>query len=172
MSEKNDFVNYKEQTLTRPRDAAWGNWKSWTDKVGENVQGYVADAFFRPEEHRADGTLSFRSQRGLTIKQVDGVLINVGVKDLAFVLAATDNLRVGDPLTIELTEIKAPAEKGMNGAKIYSYFGKNLDENKDAKTVKELTDEDRADGGSSAPEEDTLEAVAEDINVVVDNQAF
>jgi len=151
---KYDFDGYKKDSLIRDRDRAWSNWKSWGDDKGEQVQGYVADAFFRPQENRADGSIAFRSQRGITIKQLDGVLINVGVKDLSFVLSATDNLRVGDPLTIELTEIKAPAEKGINGAKIYSYFGKNLDENKDAKTVKELTDEDRVAGGSSAPEED------------------
>jgi len=144
-----NFDNYKEQSLTRPRDEAWGNWKSWKDTtVGEKVQGYIADAFYRPEED------DFSEQRGITIKQLDGELINVGVKFLPFVLSATDNLRVGDPLTIELTEIKDPVSKGKNGAKIFTYYGENISASEGGKTVKELTDADKADGGSQEPEDD------------------
>ncbi len=144
MTENKDaFADYKSQSLTRPRDEAWGNWYSWKDKkVGDKIQGYVADAFYRPEEE------DFRPQRGITLRQVDGTLVNVGVKDLSFVLAATDNLRVGDPLTIELVEIQTPKSKGKNGAKIFKYYGTNLPENASNKTVKELDDEDRAKGGS------------------------
>ena len=153
----NNFADYKKDSLTRPRDEAWSNWKSWKGcVVGEKVQGYIADAFFRPEKD------DFSSQRGITIKQLDGSLINVGVKDLSFILAATDNLRVGDPITIELTEIKDPVSKGKNGAKIYGYFGKNTEETVGNKTVKELDDEDRVAGGSEAPEVEGEELVADD----------
>lgn len=147
-----DFGSYSKDTLTRPRDTAWGNWKSWkSSEIGDKVQGYVADAFYRPEEKAPDGTVAFRSQRGITIKQVNGELINLGVKDLSFVLASTDGLRIGDPITVELTKIMPPASKGKNGAKVFSYFGTNLPENASNKTVKALTDEDRIAGGSKEP---------------------
>jgi len=151
MSQNFDFDKYKEHTLTRPRDEAWSNWKSWKGaEVGEKVQGYVADAFYRPEEKDGE-TVAFRAQRGVTIKQLDGTLINVGIKDLSFVLASTDNLRVGDPITIELTKIMPPAKKGQQGAKVFSYYGANLPQNGGNKTVKQLTDEDRLAGGSKDP---------------------
>jgi hypothetical protein len=150
-----NFEDYKSNTLTRPRDEAWSNWKSWKDsEIGDKVQGFVADAFYRPEEKNPDGSVAFRSQRGITIRQADGKLINVGVKDISFILAPTDNLKVGDPLTIELSEIAKPQSKGKQGAKIFSYYGTNLPENKDNKSVKELTDEDRLAGGSQAPDEE------------------
>jgi len=160
-----DFNNYQEDTLTRPRDKAWGNWKSWKDSdIGDKVQGYIRDAFYRPEERDESGNIAFREQRGITIEQTNGELINVGVKSMDFILSATDNLRVGDPLTIELTEIQKPASKARQGAKIFGYFGTNLPENEGNKTVKELTDEDKGQGGSSAPEEEVQgeELVKED----------
>jgi hypothetical protein len=148
-----DFSKYKDDTLTRPRDEAWSNWKSWKDaQEGDTVKGFIADAFYRPEERKADNvTIAFREQRGLTIRQENGELINVGVKYLPFVLSATDNLRVGDPIVVEFTKTLQPQSKGENGAKVFSYFGKNLPENAGNKTVKELTDEDRLAGGSTEP---------------------
>lgn len=166
MSNAYNFDSYKDQPLTRARDEAWGNWKSWKDSaIGDKVQGFVADAFFRPEEKNPDGSVAFRSQRGITIKQVNGDLINVGIKDLPYVLSSTDNLRVGDPLTIEFTKLGEKV-KGKAQAKIFSYYGANLPENAGNKTVKELTDEDRKAGGSSAPVESsdsTTDVQAEDI---------
>jgi len=146
MTDKN-FDNYKTQKLTRPLDDAWGNWKSWKDcKVGDKVQGYIKDAGFK-----APGEGEDRGQRVVTLEQLDKTLINVGIKDLAFVLKSTDNLRIGDPLTIEFIEQQQPAVKGQNGAKIYGYFGQNLDENATNKTVKEMTEIDRAAGGLEEP---------------------
>jgi hypothetical protein len=153
MTNKTDFFsNYKDHALTRPRDVAWQNWKSWKDAtVGDKVQGYVVDAFYRPEEKNSAGQVVFKEQRGLTLKQADGVFINVGIKYLPFVLSATDNLKLNDPLVIELTDIQKPKEKGQNGAKIFSYFGTNLPENAGNKSVKELTEEDKNAGGSKEP---------------------
>jgi hypothetical protein len=160
-----DFANYKEHALTRPRDEAWGNWKSWKDAViGDKIEGYVADAFYRPEEKDEKGNVAFREQRGLTIKQVDGTLVNVGVKYFDFVLKSTDNLHVGDPIVIELTEIAQPTGKGRQGAKIFGYFGKQLPENAGNPTVKQLTDEDRKAGGS-------VEPVGEDVKEVEDDNS-
>jgi hypothetical protein len=160
-----DFNNYSKDTLTRPRDSAWSNWKSWKDaKVGDKLQGYIADAFYRPEEKNAQGGVAFRAQRGITIRLIDGTLQNLGVKDLSFILAATDNLRVGDPVTVELTKILPPASKGQQGAKVFAYFGANLPENASCKTVKQLTDEDRATGGTVEAQE-TSETDAEFDNI-------
>ncbi len=162
-----NFDTYKKDTLTRPRDMAWSNWKSWKEsKIGDKMQGYIADAFFRPEEKDSMGNIAFRAQRGLTIKLVDGTLQNVGVKYLDFVLAATDGLHIGDPITIELDKI-LPAPKGKNGAKVFAYYGTTLSANADKPTVKQLTDEDRKAGGSKEPtpeetgDEETLDEVVD-----------
>jgi len=162
MSKEFDFKNYKDHTLTRPRDEAWDNWKSWKDsKIGDKVEGYIVDAFFRPEEKNEDGSTAFRAQRGITIKQENGELINLGVKYLSFVLAPTDNLRIGDPIVVELGKVLTPTKKGQNGAKVFNYFGTNLEENKDNRTVKELTDEDKLAGGTSVEEEESEEELDE-----------
>lgn len=156
--EKDVFADYKTQSLTRPRDEAWSNWHSWKDaEVGDKIQGYVADAFYRPEELNPDGSVAFKSQRGITLRKLNGELVNVGVKDLSFVLAATDGLRIGDPLTIELDEIQEPTSKARQGAKIFKYYGTNLPENANEKTIKELDDKDRKEGGSKEPEVDEPE---------------
>ena len=143
-----NFDNYKEDKLTRPIDDAWSNWKSWKDtKVGEKVQGYIRDAGWKKADEGEE-----RGQRIVTLEQVDGKLINVGIKDLPFVLKHTNELRIGDPLTIEFTEQQQPAVKGQNGAKIYGYFGKNLPETEGNPTVLELDTKDRLVGGVEEPE--------------------
>jgi len=141
-----DFKNYKEDTLTRPRDAAWTNWAKF-EKVGDKVSGYIKDVFYR----EAQGI--YKEQRGITLLQENGVFINLAIKRLDFVLAKTDNLRLGDPLVAELTDLQEN-DKG-NPTKIVSYFGKNLAENVDNKTVKELDQEDQGKGGTVAPEDKT-----------------
>lgn len=162
-----DFKKYKEHTLTRPRDEAWGNWKSWKDsKIGDKVQGFVADAFYRPEEKETDGSIMFREQRGITIKQEDGTLINVGVKYFPFILASTDNLRIGDPIVVEFSEVLEPTSKSRQGAKVFKYFGANLPENKDNHTVKELTEEDKKAGGTKEPEEEEISS--EEVDDIID----
>lgn len=155
-----DFGSYEKDALTRPRDAAWDNWVSWKDKQpGDKIQGYVRDAFFRPEELNEDGSIAFRAQRGITLEQLDGTLINVGVKYIDFILKSTDNLRVGDPLTIVYEKDGQKKNKTYSAPKIYGYYGKNLETTVGNPTVKELTDEDRRAGGSAEPvQEDETEA--------------
>lgn len=152
MTDKKDiFENYKEDKLTRPIDDAWGNWKSWKDaKVGDKVQGFIKDAGYKGPQEGEE-----RGQRIVCLETVDGELVNVGIKDLSFVLKSTDALRIGDPLTIEFIEQQQPAVKGQNGAKIYGYFGKNLPETEGKPTVKELDEKDRLAGGLEAPAEET-----------------
>ena len=72
-----DFGNYEKDTLTRPRDEAWDNFKSWDKaEIGDLVQGYIRDAFYRPEELNDDGSVAFHAQRGITLEQTDGTLVN------------------------------------------------------------------------------------------------
>lgn len=165
-----DFDNYTADTLTRPRDKAWSNWKKWPT-VGDKVQGYIRDAFYRPAERDANGQ-GFSDQRGITLEQPNGELINVGIKMYPFVLAHTDNLRIGDPLTIVFEGEGEKKSKVMNAPKIFGFYGKNLPENAGNRTVKEMTDLDREIGGTK--EQDVLERNEEDVSIVPvdDEQAF
>lgn len=131
-----DFKNAKDDTLTKPRDKAWDNWAK-LEKVGDSVQGYIRDVFAR----EAEG--DFKEQRGITLEQPNGELINVGIKRIDFVLSKTDGLKLGDPLTIELEKETPHAQKGYSAIKIFGFYGKNLPENAGNKTVKELDIEDQ-----------------------------
>lgn len=132
-----DFDNYENDALTKPRDLAWTNWAKFENE-GDKVQGYIRDVFYR----KAEG--EFKEQRGLTLEQPNGELINVAIKRISFILAKTDNLRLGDPLTIVFEKSLAPRQKGYKGAKQFAYYGKNLEENAGNKTVAELEREDMA----------------------------
>jgi hypothetical protein len=147
---KGDFDNYKENALTRPYETAWENWAKF-EKEGDKVSGYIRDVFYR----KAEG--EFKEQRGITLEQVDGELINVAVKRLPFILEKTDNLRLGDPLTIEFEKTLAPRQKGYKGTKQYGFYGKNLEANASNKTVAELDREDmqRQNAVAPAPEDDS-----------------
>ena len=140
-----DFENFKKDSLVRPRDLAWQNWAKFV-KVGDKVQGYLRDAFYRPAQGQFD------EQRGLTIEQVDGTMVNVGIKRLPFILPATDSLHIGDPITIELAELKPSETKGFSPTKIFAYYSpKTVTE---GKTVKELEAEDMSLGGTKDPVEE------------------
>lgn len=155
-TDKNEDVFSNLEALTKPRDEAWSNWKSWKDsKVGDKVQGYIRDAFYRSEEGQYD------AQRGITIEQKDGTLINVGIKRLPFILDKTDEMRVGDPIIMELSEQKPAQTKGFSPTNIFKFYGKKLTENDGNPTVKQLDDEDRAKGGSGGPEEEPEETQAD-----------
>ncbi len=135
----NVFGDYKKDTLTKPRDLAWSNWAKF-EKVGDMAQGYIRDVFYRAAEGK------FKEQRGITLEQTDGKMVNVGIKRLPFVLSQTDDLRIGDPLTVELIELKDPAEKGLSPTKIFGFYGKRIAI--EGKTVAQLDAEDFAKGGS------------------------
>jgi len=140
-----NFESYKKDSLTRPRDIAWSNWAKF-EKVGDKVQGYVRDAFFRP----AQGI--YKDQRGITLQQVDGTYINVAVKMIDFVLAPTNDVHIDDPLTVELGELRAN-DLG-SPTKIYKNYSPKLSENAEKPTIKELTDKDMKEGGTVAPNDD------------------
>lgn len=130
------FENYKEDAIDRPRDKAWTNW--WKARqIGDKAQGYIRDVFYRPEERDEKGQ-GFDAQRGITLEQADGTFVNVGIKRYEFILAKTNGLRLGDPLTI-IFEAELPnRNKAYSATKQYGFYGKNLEENKGNKTVAEL----------------------------------
>lgn len=144
---KYNFDEFQKDSLTRPRDIAWSSPWAKFENVGDKVQGYIRDAFFR----KAEGL--FPDQRGITLEQLDGSLINVGIKRVSFILPHTDNLRVGDPLTIVFEKEIPATTKGYNPTKQYAFYGKNVPENSSNKTVKKLEAEDMKAGGSVEPEE-------------------
>lgn len=147
--------------LTKPRDQAWDNWAKFKE-VGEEVSGYIRDVFFRPEE--VVGANTMKAQRGLTLEQQDGVLINVGIKYISFVLAQTDTLRLGDPLKIVFSKTLPPQQKMYSPTKVFSFFGKNLPANAGNPTVKELTDADATAGGTKTPVPETTDEGGNDFD--------
>ena len=149
-----DFGNFQKDALTKPRDLAWDNWAGFK-KVGDKVQGFIRDAFYR----KAEG--QFKEQRGITLEQEDGELINVGIKRIDFVLNKTDSLRLGDPLTVVLEKETPSTQKGFSPTKVFAFYGTNLPENKDNKTVLELDLEDMKAGGTVPPESEADKTVRE-----------
>jgi len=128
---KVDFSKFNKQELTRPMDAAWGNGFAKFEKVGDKVEGILRDVFYKKPEG------IYKEQRGFTLEQADGTLKNVGIKrDPYFAIRPTDDVRIGDLLSVELTELRANT-KG-NPTKIFVFTSGTLPENKDNPTVKEL----------------------------------
>lgn len=140
-----DFNNFSKDALTKPRDMAWSNWAQFK-KVGDKVQGFIRDAFYRP----AEGL--FKEQRGITLEQTNGELINVGIKRISFILDKTDNLRIGDPLTVILEKEVPSSTKGFSPTKVFAFYGTNLPENAGNPTVKELDTPENAGTGESHDE--------------------
>lgn len=138
-----DFNDYKKDATDRPSSKAWSNWMKF-EKVGDKVQGYIRDVFYR----KAEGI--YKDARGITLEQADGKLINVSIKRLDFVLSKTDNLRLGDPLTVVFEEELPSKKVGHNATKQFGYYGKNLPENAGQKTVAELDAIDRGNGGQDS----------------------
>lgn len=136
MTQAYDFNNYEKDALTNPRDKAWDNWAKF-EKIGDRVQGFIRDVFFRKGEGQ------FAEQRGLTLEQTDGTLINVGIKHIDFVLKQTDSLRLNDPVTIVFEKEIPSSVKGHSPTKQFGFYGANLPENAGQKTVAQLEAEDR-----------------------------
>ena len=145
-----NFNEYQTDALTRPRDRAWSNWAK-LEKEGDKVQGFIRDAFYREAEGQ------FPAQRGVTLEQPDGVFINIGIKRLDFILAKTNDLRIGDPLTVVLENLIPPKTKGFSPTKEICFYGKNLPENESNPTVGELDEPEYV-----ASEEEVGAAVDED----------
>lgn len=145
MNKKYDFSKIEDKKVSKARNEAWDNWGKF-ENVGDKVEGYIRDVFYK----KADG--QYQEARGITLEQPNGKLINVSIKTLPFVLTSTDDLRLGDPLCVKLTELKKSATKGFSPTKILTFYGEKLPENDGQPTVKQLYLEDKNAGGSSAPE--------------------
>lgn len=139
MAKAGDFDNYESDAITRPYEKAWDNWAKFVT-LGDKAQGYIRDVFFR----KAEG--EFKEQRGLTLEQPDGTLINVAIKRLPFILEKTDNLRIGDPLTIVFEKELPARSKGYKPTKQFGFYGKNL--TAEGKTVLQLEKEEIARTGA------------------------
>lgn len=151
-----DFNKYKDDKVSLPRNAAWGNWAKF-EKVGDKVQGYVRDVFYR----KAEGI--YKEGRCFTLEQAGGELVNVATKRIPFIMAETDGFRMGDPITLELVELR-PNEKG-NPTKIISVFGKKIAT--EGPTVKDLEAEDmKANGGQPEGTDAELEKMAADASAI------
>lgn len=151
-----NFENIETKKVSKARNEAWNNWGKF-EKVGDSVKGYIRDVFYK----KADG--QYDDARGITLEQPDGKLINVSIKRLPFVLSSTDSFKLGDPLMVKLTELKKSETKGFSPTKIFTFYGENLPENAQNKTVAQLDNEDRELGGSGKPPVEETAPVKEDI---------
>lgn len=153
-----DFEGYKKDAITQPRNKAWSNWAKF-EKVGDKVSGYIRDVFHREAEGE------FKASRGITLEQPDGVFVNVAIKRIPFILAGTDSLKLGDPLTVVFENQMAPKTKGHKGAKNFGFYGKNLEENAANKTVAELDKEDAQKQGVSQATDTEMESFGQSVAV-------
>jgi hypothetical protein len=152
-----DFSKYANKDLTKPRDKAWENWAKF-DKKGDKVTGIIRDVFYRPAQDQ------FREQRGFTLEQESGELINIGLKrDPYFAIRATDEARLGDLLTIELGELRPSKTKGYSPTKIYSFSSGTLPENEANPTVRELEELDMKAQGVKPTTPTTPEEKVDDV---------
>lgn len=144
MTAKYNFDNFEKDKITPIRSLGWSDWAKF-EKVGDLAQGYIRDVFYK----KAEGM--YPDGRGITLEQKDGTYMNVSIKTHDFILKETDDLRLGDPLTIKLTELKKSATKGFNATKVLTFYGAKLPENDGQPTVKSLYEADKNAGGSSNP---------------------
>jgi len=142
------FDKFKEKELTKPRDKAWENFAKF-EKEGDKKVGIVRDVFYRP----ADET--FKEQRCFTLEEEDGTLCNVCLKrEPYFAIRPTNDVRLGDLLTVELSELRASKTKGYNATKIFSFTaGVDPDGGDDRPTVRELEADDIKDQGVAVVDE-------------------
>ena len=146
-----DFSKFKKQDLTKPRDLAWENFAKF-EKAGDAVTGIVRDVFYRPAEG------DFKEQRGFTLEKEDGTLVNVALKrEPYFAIRSTNDVRLGDLLTVELAELRPAKTKGYSPTKIYKFTSGTLDENAANPTVKELEEADMKEQGVAVATPDDAE---------------
>lgn len=144
------FDKFKKKELTKPRDAAWENFAKF-EKAGDSKTGIVRDVFYRPADD------IYKEQRCFTLEEEDGTLCNVCLKrEPYFAIRATNDVRLGDLLTVELSELRPSKTKGYNPTKIFSFTaGEDPEGGDDRPTVKELEAIDMADQGVEDESEDS-----------------
>ena len=146
-----DFSKFEEKDLTKPRDKGWNNFIKF-ENVGDKVSGIIRDVFYQPADEQ------FSERRVFTLEQSDGTFANVSIKrNPYFAIRPTDDLHIGDLLTVELAELRESKVKSYHPTKIYS-FTAGIDPNapKDENdvdtrpTVKELEAIDMVETGSAS----------------------
>lgn len=136
-----DFSKFQTKDLTKPRDKGWGNFAKF-EKVGDSVTGIVRDVFYQ----KAEG--QYPERRAFTLEDDKGVFHNVAIKrNPYFAIRPTNDVRLGDLLTVTLSDLKEPSVKGHHKVKIYTFTSGTLPENANNPTVKELEAFDMADQG-------------------------
>lgn len=155
------FDKFKAKELTKPRDKAWDNFAKF-EKQGDKKVGIVRDVFYRP----ADET--FKEQRCFTLEEEDGTLCNVCLKrEPYFAIRPTNDVRLGDLLTVELTELRPSKVKGYSATKIFGFTaGVDPENTDDRPTVKELEEADMREQGVESEtdeSEEDKEEVKEDL---------
>jgi len=150
-----DFSKFQTKDLTKPRDKGWGNFAKF-DKEGDKVTGILRDVFYQPAEGQ------YPERRGFTLEGEDGTFTNVAIKrNPYFAIRSTNDVRLGDLLTVELAELKPSKTKGYNPTKIYSFVaGVDPEGGDDRPTVKELEAADMAEGGHTSEAEEGGEETA------------
>lgn len=149
MTTNYDFDNFEKDKITKARNLGWSRWGKF-EKVGDMAQGYIRDVFYK----KAEGM--YPESRGITLEQKDGTFMNVSIKTHEFVLRETDDLRLGDPLTIKLTELKKSTTKGFNPTKVLTFYGSKLPENDGQPTVKSLYEADMKAGGTKSADKEEV----------------
>lgn len=143
---KNTFDKFETQELTKPRDKAWGNFAKF-EKEGDAAVGILRDVFYQPAEGQ------YPERRGFTLEQEDGELVNVAIKrNPYFAIRPTNDVKLGDLLTVKLSELRPSKTKGYNATKIFSFESGTLPENADNPTVRELEAKDMQEQGVAAGE--------------------
>ncbi len=139
-----DFSKFQTKELTKPRDKGWGNFAKF-EKAGDSVTGILRDVFYQ----KAEG--QYPERRAFTLEKEDGAFTNVAIKrNPYFAIRSTNDVRLGDLLTVTLTELKPSKTKGYNPTKIYSFVAGTLPENATNPTVKELEAQDMKEQGVSS----------------------
>ena len=143
------FDKFKTKELTKPRDAAWENFAKF-EKEGDKKTGIVRDVFYRPADE------IYKEQRCFTLEEEDGTLCNVCIKrEPYFAIRSTNDVCLGDLLTVELSELRASKTKGYNPTKIFSFTaGIDPEAGEDRPTVKDLEAADMAEQGVVDESED------------------
>lgn len=137
-----DFSKFQTKDLTKPRDKGWNNFAKF-EKQGDKVTGILRDVFYQPAEDM------YPERRGFTLEQEDGTFTNVAIKrNPYFAIRSTNDVRLGDLLTVELAELRPSKQKGYNATKIYSFTaGVDPEGGDDRPTVKELEAAEMKDAG-------------------------
>jgi acetamidase/formamidase len=144
-----DFSQFQKKELTKPRDKGWNNFAKF-EKAGDSVTGILRDVFYQ----KAEG--QYPERRAFTLELADGTFTNIAIKrNPYFAIRATNDVHLGDLLTVKLAELRPSKIKGYNATKIYTFEAGTLPENTANPTVKELEAAEMAEAGVADTKSDS-----------------